>query len=255
MTGCPPGRVEWHKGPLLGFDLETSGVDVESDRTVTAALVYIEPGKPPVTINRLVNPGIDIPDEAAAIHGITTAHAFEHGEPPHAVLLDVVGCLADACKAAVPIVGMNLPYDFTLLDRDCRRHGVQPLVDVVEHIAPVVDVRILDKNADPFRKGTRKLTDLCAHYGVQLTEAHNSGADALGACRVAWKLAQMHPKFQIDLATLHGRQIAWCKNQFIGFRNHRQKTGNPLEGTYDGSWPMQMPLPENVIPIGRKTAS
>ena len=29
----------WTDGPLLGFDTETTGVDVDNDRIVTAALV------------------------------------------------------------------------------------------------------------------------------------------------------------------------------------------------------------------------
>ncbi len=35
--------MSWHQGPLVGFDLETTGTDVESDRIVTAALVRLEP--------------------------------------------------------------------------------------------------------------------------------------------------------------------------------------------------------------------
>lgn len=230
---------------MLGFDLETTGINVETDRIVTSALVLIEPGQPAHTTNRLANPGIDIPDAAAAVHGITTEHAFQHGEPPHDVILDTIGKLADAIKARIPIVGMNISYDLTLLDRECRRHGVQPLTEVVDQLAPVIDIRVLDKNADPFRKGSRKLSDLCAHYGVQLDQAHNSGADALAALRVAYKIAVKHPKYQINPTELHKRQTDWAKNQHIGFARYRAKNGNPLNDTDNGDWPIR-PLPTHA---------
>lgn len=35
--------MTWTDGPLLGFDTETTGVDVDHDRIVTAALVRRTP--------------------------------------------------------------------------------------------------------------------------------------------------------------------------------------------------------------------
>src|SRR5699024_2036021 len=66
--------MAWHVGPLLGFDTETTGVDVFTDRVVTAATVLTEDGSDEVR-TWLDDPGVEIPAGAAAVPGITTAHA------------------------------------------------------------------------------------------------------------------------------------------------------------------------------------
>ncbi|ARZ71076.1 DNA polymerase III subunit epsilon [Streptomyces albireticuli] len=48
----------WFEGPLTAFDTETTGVDVERDRIVSAALVVQSAaGAQPITTRWLVNPG------------------------------------------------------------------------------------------------------------------------------------------------------------------------------------------------------
>ncbi|GAA3072253.1 hypothetical protein GCM10020000_66220 [Streptomyces olivoverticillatus] len=48
----------WFDGPLAAFDTETTGVDVEHDRIVSAALVtQSQEGALPVVTRWLVNPG------------------------------------------------------------------------------------------------------------------------------------------------------------------------------------------------------
>ena len=72
--------MSWTDGPLLGFDTETTGVDVDNDRIVTAALVRRDATGTHVR-SWLIDPGVDIPEAAAAIHGVSTEHAREHGRP------------------------------------------------------------------------------------------------------------------------------------------------------------------------------
>lgn len=224
----------WHKGPMLGFDLESTGLDVTQVRIVTAAIVHRHPDRALISHNRLANPGIDIPDEATAVHGITTAHAFEHGRPAYDVIAETVSDLTDAINADTPIVGMNLIYDFGLLHHECLRHGIRPL----GRIAPVIDVRVLDKHIDPYRKGGRKLVDLCEHYGVKLDRAHDSDSDALGAMRVAYVIAARYPKLQIPVEELHAKQVEWAAAQTASFAAYRRKTGEPLDDE-DGTWPIK----------------
>ena len=75
----------WHDGPLVGFDTETTGVDVATDRIVTAAVVTRD-----ATGTRartwLIDPGVPIPPAATAVHGITTEQARTEGRAPRAAL-------------------------------------------------------------------------------------------------------------------------------------------------------------------------
>lgn len=236
MSNCP-APVPWHKGPMLGFDLETTGVDVETDRIVTFALIDIQPGEPARTDTGIVDPDIDIPDQAAAIHGITTERARNEGmlAPRGAVLIR--NELARRIEQGIPIVGMNLAYDLTMLDRECRRWAVPTLSDQL-NLAPVIDVRVLDKAMDPYRKGGRKLTDLANHYRIRLDQAHDAGADALAACRIAYAIAARHPELQIHPLKLHEQQIRWAAQQTADFAAYRRRQGQPLDNE-DGTWPVR----------------
>lgn len=62
----------WPSGELLGFDLETTGIDRFKDVPVSYALVYAVAGRIRVSWSGLIDPDRDIPEEATAAHGITT---------------------------------------------------------------------------------------------------------------------------------------------------------------------------------------
>lgn len=183
------------------MDLETTGVDVNLDRIVSACVILLPKsmdGGPrvPKVFQWLANPGIEIPEAATAVHGISTEHARKHGADPAEVADRVAGMLRLAIEREVPIVGMNLRYDNTLLDRECQRHGVPPAAESPAGMRPVIDINIIDKWADPFRKkepdgtSTRNLAGLCKNWGVRLEGAHDSTVDALASLRVAYKMAR-----------------------------------------------------------------
>ncbi|MFI5151549.1 MAG: exonuclease domain-containing protein [Bacteroidia bacterium] len=58
------------KRPIAFFDLETTGVNVASDRIVEIAILRIMPGGEKEMKLRRINPGIPIPLESSLIHGI-----------------------------------------------------------------------------------------------------------------------------------------------------------------------------------------
>src|SRR5580700_10696910 len=65
-----PAMTGWTRGELLGFDLETTGIDRFSDVPVSYALVRVEGAQVVQRDTWLVDPGREIPDGATAIHGI-----------------------------------------------------------------------------------------------------------------------------------------------------------------------------------------
>jgi DNA polymerase-3 subunit epsilon len=188
--------ARWWQGPMCPFDTESTGVDLENDRIVSATVVVMRPtpgGRHEVDVrSHLIAVDVDIPAEATAVHQITTEYAREHGKPAADVLDLVAADLAMALRAGVPTVGMNLAFDWTLLDRECRRWDVPTVDDRLDGqpIAPVVDIYVIDRALDRYRSGSRKLTDLCGHYGVRLDGAHDATFDALGAARVAYRMGQ-----------------------------------------------------------------
>lgn len=231
--------MSWHLGRLAGFDLETTGVSVEDDRIVTACVVQVGGAQPVQAANWLANPGIPIPEGAAAVHGITTEHAVAEGAPAAEVVEQVITALAQCVTAGQPIVAMNASYDLTLLDREARRHGIRPLTDLVQPF--VIDPHVLDKAVDKYRRGGRKLTDLCQHYRVPLDGAHSADADAIAACRVAWRIGQQHPQIgAAALPDLHAWQVKWAREQAEGLAAYFRRTPGK-EDQADGvrtEWPL-----------------
>ena len=230
----------WHLGVMLAFDTETTGPDPEAARIITACVARVDGSGtvPPESGNWLIDPGCEIPEEAAAIHGITTEHAREHGETPGPALNDISGTLIRAARAGIPIVAYNAPYDLTVMDRETRRHGLEPFTGQFPHAAAVIDPFVLDKHLDPYRKGRRRLTAACEHYGVKLDGAHDAAADAIAAVRLAWKLAKVYPQLAaMELADLHELQVKAKADQAASFQDYLRKQGKTE--VIDGSWPVK----------------
>ncbi|MDX3535813.1 exonuclease domain-containing protein [Streptomyces sp. MB09-01] len=232
--------MSWISGPMVAFDLETTGTDIESDRIVTAAVVAMEPdGRVARTRTWLVDPGVAIPEQAAAIHGISTEHARTEGVPAAPAIAEITQTLADGLGSGTPLVVMNARYDLSLLDRECRRHGIAPLADRLRgRPAHVIDPLVLDKHADRYRKGRRTLQALCEHYGVTLDDAHNAAADALAAARAARRVGAKHASIgSIELADLHDLQIRAAAQQAQSLQSYLRRTSDP-EAIVEPAWPV-----------------
>lgn len=235
----------WFEGPLAAFDTETTGVDVEHDRIVSAALVaQSSEGATPLVTRWLVDPGVPVPPGATAIHGLTDEHLQRNGRWPAPVMEEVARALAEQSARGIPLVVMNAPFDLTLLDRELRRHRASTLA---RYLGPnalcVLDPWVLDKHLDRYRKGRRTLTDLCAHYGVELEGAHDAAADALASLglvravgrRFAARLERLTP------AELHERQAVWHAAQARGLQAWFARNGS--EEACDPAWPLRPELP------------
>ncbi|MFF4117868.1 3'-5' exonuclease [Streptomyces sp. NPDC001714] len=235
----------WYEGPLAAFDTETTGVDVETDRIVSAAVVVQDaPGTRPRVTRWLVNPGVPVPEAATAVHGLTEEHLQRNGRWPAPVMHEIAEELAEHAAMHRPLVVMNAPFDLTLLDRELRRHRASAL-DRWFEASPllVLDPRVLDKHLDRYRKGRRTLTDLCAHYEVTLEGAHDAGADALASLelvralgrRFAARLERLTP------AELHTLQATWHAAQARGLQAWFTRSGTPE--TVNTYWPLRPDLP------------
>ncbi|MEU5498455.1 exonuclease domain-containing protein [Streptomyces griseofuscus] len=237
-------RKTWLDFPLIGFDLETTGVDVARDRIVSAAVVRYGGGQTTETRTWLSNlDGVEIPAEATRIHGITTAQAQAEGRPAADVIQEITSALAAYCDVGLPLVVMNAPFDLTLLERECERHGVKSLWNST----PVVlDPRVLDKKVQKYRKGKRRLQDLCSFWCVKLDGAHNAAVDAKAACGVVTKIARRYSWLtREELGELHELQARWAREQNAEFREYLASIGGEVDDS-----PFDWPL----LPVSASTA-
>lgn len=220
------------------FDLETSGIDTTTDRIVTAFVGILDANGDLIRgWDWMVAPdGWVIPDDAAAIHGVTTAHARQHGQPAATVIAEILTALA---AVDGPIALHNASYDLSLFAHEAHRYNL--LEDPVAFVdgLDVVDTFLLDKHIDPYRRGSRRLTAVSPVYGVELSEAdaHGARADAIAAGRVAQKLLTHRAVNRMSVAERLRAQKIWAREQRASLQRFKRTHGEP-EFTIDLNWPL-----------------
>lgn len=221
----------WIDLPTVGFDLETTGRDPRTARIVTAALIIVN-GRGEELQRRewLVDPGVEIPQQASDVHGITTEKARAEGRPAAEAVAEISAALAEISEAELPLVAFNGAYDFTVMAYERERHGVRS-----PELRPIIDPFILQKHVDKYRKGKKTLTALCESYGISLENAHTAADDALAAVHLARALGQKFSQIQMPAAELHPRQVAWAREQAADFQAYKRRT-DP-SATVEGGWP------------------
>lgn len=213
---------------MLSFDLETTSTDPTTARIVTSALVRID-GREVSSTEELADPGIEIPEEAAAIHGITTEKARAEGRDHDEVLRETVEAIRKGWDEGLTLVVFNAPYDLSVL---------RALTGDFTVTGPVYDPLVIDKAKDRYRKGKRNLGALSEHYGVRLDNAHEATADATAAARIAWKQVRMWPELaQMDVDDLMEFQAVRHYTMQSELKKYFESRGRDAS-TVTLSWPM-----------------
>src|SRR6478735_6509032 len=105
--------------PLAVLDLETTGTDTKIDRIVEVSVLKLVPGGGVDHRTRRVNPGVPIPPEATAVHGITDDDVADC--PAFRVIAPGLARYLDGCDLA----GFNiLNFDLRLLAAESNRVGL-----------------------------------------------------------------------------------------------------------------------------------
>lgn len=227
----------WASGPLLGFDTETTGVRPATDRIVTAALVMRD-GSGTHERTWLLNPGVEIPDAAVAIHGITTEHARAHGADPRVALEEIADALASALLAGTPIVAFNAGFDLEILAHELDRHGLASIASRLGREArPIIDPLVLDRAVDRYRKGKRTLGDLMQVYGIATSSnLHTAEVDVAATLDVLAALAtKWSAKLPATLEDLHDFQVAAHRTWAENFNQWLTSKGRTAD--VDTAWP------------------
>jgi DNA polymerase-3 subunit epsilon len=175
--------MTWQSGRLLGFDLETTGIDTRKDVPVQVALVWTEPDAVVRSDTWLVDPGRDIPDEAIAIHGITTERARSEGCSLGETAERIHSALRRAAGADVPVVAMNANFDVSIAERLFAAYDLPALA-----WHTLLDPLVMDRHVDRHREGTRCLEALCRQYWVRLERPHDAECDAEAAVALARRI-------------------------------------------------------------------
>ena len=164
------------KNPLLFFDIESTGLNVASDRIVEISLVKVSPGAPgePNKVEvktRRINPTIPITPGAQAVHGISDEDVKDC--PTFKQVAKSLAQLMEGCD----IAGYNsLKFDIPMLAEEFLRAGA----DFDFRKRKLVDVQnIFHKKEQRTLKAAYKF-----YCGRSLDNAHSAEADTMATYEV-----------------------------------------------------------------------
>jgi DNA polymerase-3 subunit epsilon len=224
----------WYQ-QLVSFDVETTGVDLDQDRIITAAISIVGDKYPVKHYDWIIDPGVEISAEATGIHGYTAEDIKLQGSDPKETLEKIINLLAEKCSEDVPLVIFNARFDVTIMDREAKRHGLVPLTERCPNLA-IIDPMVIDKAAQPYRRGKRTLGALCEVYHVPFEEVHKANDDALAAARLAWRMGTKFQMGELTAAEVHQKQIEWAKKQALGLQEYFDRQGK--DETVSTEWPL-----------------
>lgn len=170
-------KTPWDAVPTVWIDTETTGVRPGFDRCVQIGIVRFEDAEPVGAFAALIDPGMPIPAEATAIHGITDEHVRGACSLEMFFADPVTKRLLEGAQAGA----FNGPFD---------KHFVPPFGE--DWTWPWLDALSLVRKVDRYAKGPgrHKLGACCERHGVELPKAHDASSDAQAAGRLFYKLGR-----------------------------------------------------------------
>ena len=229
----------WGSATIVGFDIETTGLDVEVDEPVSYAFVEFRGGALAGVEEGWIAPRRRISVGAVGVHGLTAPRLSSLG----AVDLDtgirrIARRLATLCAADVPLVGCNLAYDLTIVDRVLARSDPMSSLRAEGWTGPALDVLVLDRGLDQdfAARPVRRLDALCEHYG-HVAPCHSASSDAEAAVLVLLsQLARFEELGACSLRELQGQQAEWHARWCVDWSTRRRGGQAALFGDEE-PWP------------------
>lgn len=169
--------------PLVFFDLETTGINIVTDRIVEIALLKVMPNGSEHTQTYRVNPEMPIPKQSSEIHGIYDADV--QGKPTFKEIAHDIAQFMSNCDFA----GYNSnKFDIPLLAEEFHRVGVE----FNWSKAKCIDVHVLF-----LKKEARTLAAAYQFYcNKDLTNAHSADADTLATYEVLKAQLDYYPDIE-----------------------------------------------------------
>lgn len=133
-VGLNASTFESLKIRFIAFDVETTGLNVTSDRIVELGAVYFENGIPVRSFGTLVNPGKEIPPAASKVNHITNA-MLKTAPGEKKVYQDFLRFLGDAAYGKVIMCAHNARFDFSFLSNTLSRIGINAQFKYVDTLS------------------------------------------------------------------------------------------------------------------------
>lgn len=177
------------RNPLVFFDLETTGINIVKDRIVEISYVKVFPNGDQEIKTRRINPGMPIPPESTAIHGITDEDVKDC--PTFKEIAKSLASQIEGCDLA----GFNSNrFDIPMLAEEFIRAGV----DIDLNRRKFIDVQTIFHKMEQ-----RTLSAAYKFYcNKSLENAHSAEADTIATYEVLKAQLDRYPELKNDVAFL-----------------------------------------------------
>lgn len=175
--------------PVVFFDLETTGTDINKDRIVEICYLKVWPNGNEDAHTMRINPGMHIPEESSQVHGI-----YDDDVRYCPTFKEVAKNIAKDFEGA-DIAGFNSNrFDVPLLAEEFLRADVD--IDLARH-------RFIDVQVIFHKKEQRTLSAAYQFYcGKNLEDAHTALADTRATYEVLKAQLDKYPDLQNDMKFL-----------------------------------------------------
>jgi len=203
MLGWLRGRRDSTQERWVVVDVETSGMDVDSDAVISIGAVAIVEGRvmPGDSLEIIVQQATASSRENILVHGVGAQAQLSGTDPPHAVgaFLNYVG--------RAPMLAFHAPFDRRFLGRVIKHYVNQPFDN------PWLDLAELAPALEP-RLGLKSLDEWLRHFGIPIAVRHSAASDAFATALLMARLLpearrQGSPTFD-DMQKL-ARQAKWIQ--------------------------------------------
>lgn len=177
------------KNPIVFFDLETTGVNITSDRIVEISYLKVFPNGNEVSRTMRINPEMHIPEQASEVHGI-----YDDDVKDCPTFKQVAKDVAHDFEGA-DIAGFNSNrFDVPLLAEEFLRAGVD--LDMTRR--KLIDVQVI------FHKMEQRTLSAAVKFycGKELEGAHSADADTRATYEVLQAQLDRYDELQNDIAWL-----------------------------------------------------
>ena len=191
------------KNPLIIFDLETTGINIVSDRIVEISYLKVTLDGEEESKTRLINPEMPIPPQATAIHGITNEDVKD--SPTFKMIAKSLAAQIEGCDLA----GYNSNrFDIPLLAEEFLRANVD--IDLMRR--KFVDIQTIFHKKEP-----RTLSAAYRFYcDKDMENAHTAAADTKATYEILQAQLDRYPDLKNDISFL---------SEYSSFNNHADFAG------------------------------